>query len=149
MRRHQGRQPNVGADEQPAGHSGRDGLGDDPWPGRAKGGGHAGRLSRRRFGCLAGVKPLLGKPRYHGAVMPERLFTGPSEFVIWTVSALLALVAGVGTAFFLWSLLRHTGEPVVAQAAIVSFGIGLALVGISTEKALVRVFLLPVCCHAG
>jgi hypothetical protein len=74
--------------------------------------------------------------------MPERLFTGPSEFVIWTVSALLALVAGLGTAFFLWSLLRHTGEPVVAQAAIVSFGIGLALVGISTEKALVRVF----CC---
>lgn len=72
--------------------------------------------------------------------MPERLFTGPSEFVIWAASALLALITGLGAAFFLWSVLRHTGEPVAAQAAIVSFGIGLALVGVSTEKPLVRVF---------
>lgn len=73
---------------------------------------------------------------------PERSLPEPSELVIWAASALLSLVAGLGAAFFLWSALHHTGRPAIAQTAVVSIGVGMALIGLSTERPLARLFFV-------
>ncbi len=75
-------------------------------------------------------------------MMPERSLTEPSDLVIWIASALLSLVAGLGAAFFLWSVLHHTGERTIAQTAVVSVGVGIALVGLSTERPVSRLFFV-------
>jgi hypothetical protein len=73
---------------------------------------------------------------------PDRSLPEPSEFVIWATSALLALVVGLGAAFFLWMLLRRSGAPVLAEVAVVTLGVGIALIGLSSERALRRIFLV-------
>lgn len=75
-------------------------------------------------------------------MMPERSLPEPSDLVIWIASALLAMVAGLGVAFFLWSALHHTGRPAAAQAAVISIGAGMALLGLSTDRPLGRLFLV-------
>jgi hypothetical protein len=80
--------------------------------------------------------------RYDGGMTPERSLPEPSEFVIWATSALLALVVGLGAAFFIWMLLRRSGAPLLAEGAVVSLGVGVALIGLSSERTLGRVFLV-------
>ena len=75
-------------------------------------------------------------------MMPERSLTEPSDLVIWIASALLAPVTGLGAAFFLWGVLHHTGEPVIAQTAVVSVGVGLALIGLSANRPVGRLFFV-------
>lgn len=75
-------------------------------------------------------------------MMPERSLPEPSEFVIWATSSLLALVVGLGAAFFLWMALRSSGAPLLAEGAVVTLGVGAALIGVSSEKPLRRVFLV-------
>lgn len=74
--------------------------------------------------------------------MPERSLTEPSDLVIWIASALLSLVAGLGAAFFLWSVLHRTGEHAIAQTAVVSVGVGIALIGLSTDRSPGRLFFV-------
>lgn len=74
--------------------------------------------------------------------MPERSLPEPSDLVIWSASALLSLVAGLGAAFFLWSVLHRAGRPAIAEAAVVTIGVGMALIGLSTDRSLGRLFLV-------
>lgn len=74
--------------------------------------------------------------------MPERSLPEPSDLLIWAASALLSLLAGLGAAFFLWSALHHSGRPAIAEAAVVSIGAGMALIGLSTDRPLGRLFFV-------
>lgn len=87
-------------------------------------------------------KRALGNGRYHRGVIPERFVPEPSEVVIWGASSLLSLVVGLGVAFFLWMALHRSGQPVVADSAVVSLGVGLALIGLSAERPLPRLFFV-------
>ena len=44
-------------------------------------------------------------------MMPDRSLREPNEVVIWTSTSLLAIVVGLGTAFFLWLSLHRTDRP--------------------------------------
>ncbi len=79
---------------------------------------------------------------YDDAVMREHSLPEPSDVVIWGASALLSLVVGLGTAFFLWMALHRAAQPMLAQGAVITLGVGLALLGLSTERPLVRLFFV-------
>jgi len=74
--------------------------------------------------------------------MPDRSLREPNEVVIWTSTSLLAVVVGLGTAFFLWLSLHRTDRPFVAQGAVGSLSLGLVLVGLSSERLLGRAFFV-------
>jgi hypothetical protein len=70
----------------------------------------------------------------------------PSELVIWGASTLLALVAGVGGAFFLWMALRRSGFPLLSAASVILVGVGIALIGLSADRPLLRISLVLLAC---
>lgn len=74
--------------------------------------------------------------------MPERSLREPNEVVIWTATSLLALVVGLGTAFFLWLCLHHTDRPMVAQGAVLLLSLGLVLIGLGSQRLLLRIFFV-------
>ncbi|HEY1655507.1 MAG TPA: hypothetical protein VGF86_10360 [Candidatus Tumulicola sp.] len=74
--------------------------------------------------------------------MREHSLPESSEVVIWGTSALLSLVVGVGAAFFLWMALHRTAQPLFAQGAVVSIGVGMALIALATDRPLLRVFFV-------
>jgi hypothetical protein len=75
-------------------------------------------------------------------MMPDRSLREPNEVVIWTATSLLAVVVGLGTAFFLWLSLHRTDRPFVAQGAVVSLSIGLVLIGLGSQRFLARIFFV-------
>ncbi len=74
--------------------------------------------------------------------MPERSLREPNELVIWTATSLLAVVVGLGTAFFLWLSLHSTYRPMVAQGAVLSLSLGLVLIGLGSQRLLMRIFFV-------
>ena len=75
-------------------------------------------------------------------MMPDRSLREPNEVVIWTATSLLAVVVGLGTAFFLWLSLHRTDRPFVAQGAVVSLSLGLVLIGLGSRRFLARIFFV-------
>ena len=74
--------------------------------------------------------------------MRDRSFPEPTEYVIWGASGLLALLLGLGSAFFLWVVLRHSEHPGLAAAAVYSLAAGVILIGVALERPLIRIFLI-------
>ena len=72
----------------------------------------------------------------------ERSVQEPSELVIWSATALLGVLLGVGVAFMLWGQLHHTGEPTLLDAAVFALGLGFGLVGLALESLTTRIFLV-------
>jgi hypothetical protein len=66
----------------------------------------------------------------------------PSEIVIWAASGLLAILLGIGGAFFLWFGL-HDGEHVqLAPLLVAGFGTGLFLLGMTSKRPLIRAIVM-------
>ena len=62
----------------------------------------------------------------------------PSDIVIWGAGALLAVVLGIGTAFFLWFGL-HDGEHMqVAPVLVAGFGGSVLFLGLGSKRPLIR-----------
>ena len=74
--------------------------------------------------------------------MPDRSLREPNEVVIWTATSLLAVVVGLGGAFFLWLTLHRSDRPFVVQGAVLSLSLGLVLIGLGSQRFLTRVFLV-------
>jgi hypothetical protein len=77
---------------------------------------------------------------YDAGVMPDRSLPEPTDYVIWGASGLLALVLGLGSAFFLWVALHRTDRVDLADGAVASLGLGLLLIGMAAERPATRVF---------
>jgi hypothetical protein len=75
-------------------------------------------------------------------VMPDRSLGEPTEYVIWGASGLLALLLGLGAAFVLWAGLHRSAEVALVDAAVAILGAGLLLLGLATERPLVRLFII-------
>jgi len=75
-------------------------------------------------------------------VTPGHSLPEPNEYVIWASSSLLALVLGLGSAFFLWVALHRSDRAELAHGAVVSLGLGLLLIGIAAERPLTRAFFV-------
>jgi|SRR5580704_13027718 hypothetical protein len=75
-------------------------------------------------------------------MIPDRSLGEPNDVVIWTAAGLLALVLGLGTAFFLWFALHRADQVLVAQGAVGSLSIGLVLVGLGASRPMTRVFFV-------
>jgi hypothetical protein len=75
-------------------------------------------------------------------MMPDRSLGEPNDVVIWSASGLLALVLGLGTAFFLWFTLHRSDQAIVAQGAVGSLSLGLVLIGLGAERPMTRVFFV-------
>lgn len=73
---------------------------------------------------------------------PGRSLNEPNEVVIWTAASLLAVLLGLGSAFFLWLTLHRIDRPSVAQAAVLSLSLGLVLIGLGVRRPLTRLFLV-------
>jgi hypothetical protein len=74
--------------------------------------------------------------------MHDRYVREPAEYVIWAASGLLAIVVGLGMAFFLWVSLRHSAHAEIATASVVSLSLGTVLIGLAMERPLVRTCLV-------
>ena len=70
----------------------------------------------------------------------ERSFQEPSELVIWSATALLGVLLGLGVAFMLWAQIHRTGEPALLDAAVFAMGLGLGLVGLALRNLTPRIF---------
>jgi hypothetical protein len=75
-------------------------------------------------------------------MMPDRSLGEPNDVIIWGASALLALVLGIGIAFFLWFALHRVDQAFVAQSAVGSLSLGLVLIGVGAERPTARVFFV-------
>ncbi len=75
-------------------------------------------------------------------MMPDRSLGEPNDVVIWGASGLLALLLGLGTAFFLWLTLHRSDQAIVAQGAVGSLSLGLVLIGLGAERPMPRVFFV-------
>jgi hypothetical protein len=75
-------------------------------------------------------------------MMPERSVPEPSDYVIWGASSLLALVLGLGSAFFLWVVLHRSEHPELARGAVASLGLGLVLIGVAVDRPMTRAFFI-------
>ena len=75
-------------------------------------------------------------------MMHDRSFREPADFVIWTTSAMLALLVGTAVAFILWVGLHRVTESGLALAAVGTLGAGTVLVALSLDRPLLRVFLV-------
>jgi hypothetical protein len=79
---------------------------------------------------------------YDEFMLPDRSLGEPNEVIIWGASGLLALLLGLGTAFFLWLALHRSDQAMVAQGAVGSLSIGLVLIGLGTQRPMTRVFFV-------
>jgi hypothetical protein len=75
-------------------------------------------------------------------MLPDRSLGEPNDVVIWGASGLLALVLGLGIAFFLWFALHRADQTIVAQGAVGSVSLGLVLIGLGAERPTTRVFFV-------
>jgi hypothetical protein len=75
-------------------------------------------------------------------MMHDRSYREPADYVIWTTSAMLALLVGTAMAFFLWVGLHRVTESGLALAAVGTLGAGTVLVALSLDRPLLRTFLV-------
>jgi hypothetical protein len=75
-------------------------------------------------------------------MMPDRSLGEPNDVIIWGASGLLALLLGLGTAFFLWLALHRTDQALLAQGAVGSLSLGMVLIGLGNERPMTRVFFV-------
>jgi len=68
--------------------------------------------------------------------------TAPADVIIWTSTAALAILTGVGAAFLLWRALHESPASNVAAAAVGALAVGFALVGVSLGRSVGRAFML-------
>ena len=62
----------------------------------------------------------------------------PSEIVIWSAGGLLAVVLGIGAAFFLWSGFQDAAHIQLAPFLVAGFSTGVLLLGMASKRPLVR-----------
>ena len=77
-------------------------------------------------------------------MMGERPARVPADLVIWGSTAALALIAGIGAAFALFSLFHHAADPGngLAGGAVVALSLGIGLIGSTLRPAVGRLFVL-------
>jgi hypothetical protein len=75
-------------------------------------------------------------------MMRDRSIREPADFLIWSTSALLALLVGTAVAFLLWRGLHRVPETGLALAAVGSLGAGTVLIALALDRPLLRVFLV-------
>jgi hypothetical protein len=66
----------------------------------------------------------------------------PSEIVIWAASGLLAIVLGIGGAFFLWAGFRGEEHWDVVAFFVAGLGAGVLLLGLAARQYLIRAVLV-------
>lgn len=74
-------------------------------------------------------------------MMGSRPVREPAELVIWSATALLGIMVGIGTAFMLWSGFHRSTDQAIVGAAIVALGLGLSLVAVAIDNVTVRLFI--------
>ncbi|HET9030475.1 MAG TPA: hypothetical protein VFN49_09870 [Candidatus Aquilonibacter sp.] len=74
-------------------------------------------------------------------MMGSRPVREPAEFVIWSATALLGIMVGIGTAFMLWSAFHSSAEQSLVAAAIVAIALGLSLVALAIDNIPSRLFV--------
>lgn len=75
-------------------------------------------------------------------MMGERPAHVPADLVIWGSTAALALIAGIGAAFALFSLFHRSAAEGLAAAAVVALSLGMALIGLTLRPAVGRLFVV-------
>jgi hypothetical protein len=66
----------------------------------------------------------------------------PSEIVIWGASGLLAILLGIGSAFFLWLGLRDVNHVEIAPLLVAGFGLGVLLLGLASKHFWIRAIVV-------
>ena len=74
-------------------------------------------------------------------MMGSRPVREPTELVIWSATALLGLVVGIGTAFSLWTQLHRTADQAVLDGAVLALSIGLSLIAVAVDNLTTRLFI--------
>jgi hypothetical protein len=62
----------------------------------------------------------------------------PAEIVIWSTASLLAVLLGIGLAFFLWFGLRGEEHAWIVPVLVAGFGTGVFLLGMASKQVLIR-----------
>ena len=75
-------------------------------------------------------------------MIEDRSAHEPTDYVIWTTWALLALLVGLGIAFGMWAGLHRVTDYRLALEAVGVLGLGTVLIAYSFDRPLVRVFLV-------
>lgn len=78
-------------------------------------------------------------------MMGSRPVRESAELVIWSATALLGVMVGLGTAFMLWSGFHHSTDPAIVDAAVVALAVGMALVAVAIDKLTIRLFVWAAC----
>ncbi len=74
-------------------------------------------------------------------MMGSRPVREPTELVIWSASALLGIVVGIGTAFTLWVQLHRTADQAILDGAVVAVAVGLSLIAVAVDNLTTRLFI--------
>ena len=74
-------------------------------------------------------------------MMGSRPVREPTELVIWSASALLGIMVGIGAAFMLWSQLHRSADQAILDAAVVAVAAGFSLVSVALDNFLARLFV--------
>ena len=75
-------------------------------------------------------------------MMGEQPARGSANVIIFSATALLAVVVALGVAYGLWTELHRTSERAVLTAAVSALGAGTGLLGFAMDKLVTRLFLL-------
>lgn len=75
-------------------------------------------------------------------MMGDRSYREPSEYVIVGAWGLLSALLGLGTSFVFWAALHRTAGNGIVLAAITSLGVGMVLLGLASERAILRLSLV-------
>jgi hypothetical protein len=78
-------------------------------------------------------------------MMGSRPVREPAELVIWSATALLGIMVGIGTAFMLWSGFRHAMDDALVDAAVLAIASGLSLVAVAMDNLTARLFVWAAC----
>lgn len=65
-------------------------------------------------------------------------FAEASEIVIWCAAGLLAVILGIGGAFFLWTGFRGEDNIWLVTLLVAGFGTGVLLLGLASKHFLLR-----------
>lgn len=77
-------------------------------------------------------------------MMGSRPVREPTELVIWSASALLGIVVGIGTAFTLWVQLHRTADHAILDGAVIALAVGLSLIAVAVDNLTTRLFIWAV-----
>ena len=77
--------------------------------------------------------------------MGSRPVREPAEFVIWSASALLGVMVGIGTAYMFWGQFHQSTDQAVVYGAILALAAGLALIAVAIDNLTARLFVWTAC----